>query len=533
LSSIIFLLQRVYLKAFLWKVVHIGFFIVLFCTLASVAVKLLLQDLSKQSIKSQIMTRHGDVPPVYRIDLSLPPRKRYVELARLYRDQLRALTGLFDELVDAFLPGGYVQWIRKLARLSLRRLYTTEETEEIRGISQAVDVDMYLLVAFNVLLDLLMGCTSGGVRARTEESSQTKMLHFRTLDWGMDALRKVVVQLEYVTGPDTDEVLATSITYVGFVGVLTAVRKGLSVSLNFRPMHDASRRWTNYRFYFSHLLVLLGTRRSISSLLRQCILPEASNRSCSRRSWRLSWWSWKSDERPISALTPPSLASIQDRIPSEPTTAAYLIFSDGTSTVTMEKDHRTAVVRSSSSFIAITNSDQESDAPSAEQVARDKVETHAALGALSGEFETVADIIAESNDRLACMGAQWDKKVRRAERATKKRLAASAGQQEQTGARRQQPGRLTKKNYDGSPDLRLRKKSDKRSPRGEEEEEEEEEEEVNNEPGEIAATTREVIKWLSTYPVTNETTHFAAIMDPTEGKVVWMRRYPVPIVPDG
>jgi len=34
-------------------------------------------------------------------------------------------------------------------------------------------------------------------------------------------------------------VIASTIGYVGFVGALTGVRKGLSVSLNFRPYHNA------------------------------------------------------------------------------------------------------------------------------------------------------------------------------------------------------------------------------------------------------------------------------------------------------
>ncbi|KAL1983625.1 hypothetical protein VTN96DRAFT_10124 [Rasamsonia emersonii] len=439
------------------------------------------------------MTRHGDAraanghPPIYRIDLSLPPRERYVELSRLYRDELHSLTDLFDELVEAFLPNVPVKFIRGLARLALRRLFTTEETEEIRGISQAAGVDMYLLVAFNVLLDVLMGCTSGGVRVKAEDSSHTKMLHFRTLDWGMDALRKLIVQLEYVSSPDTDEILATSITYVGFVGVLTAVRKGLSVSLNFRPIHDTSRRWANFRFYFSHLLVLLGTRRSISSLLRQCILPETAPRHLSFSSYcTLPWRRRKSDNTSsIRASNAPSLAFLQDRIPSEPTTAAYLIFSDGASTMTMEKDHRTAVVRSSSSFIVITNNDLEPDAPSTGQIAKEKQESHAGLSLVSGELESMIDIIAESNLRRACIQEQWDKKVRR---------AAGAGKRTSSHPTR---------------------------------------EEVSCEPDDdIAATPREVIKWLKTYPVTNETTHFATVMDPTEGKVVWVRRYPIGFTPD-
>lgn len=447
------------------------------------------------------MPRHGDArpahdrPPIYRIDLSLPPRERYVELSRLYRDELHSLAGLFDELVEAFLPTVPVKLIRGLARLALRRLFSTEETEEIRGISQAAGVDIYLLVAFNVLLDALMGCTSGGVRVKAEEedgSRTTKMLHFRTLDWGMDALRKLIVQLEFVSSSsDTDEILATSITYVGFVGVLTAVRKGLSVSLNFRAIHDTSKRWANFRFYFSHLLVLLGTRRSISSLLRQCILPEAASRghlSFSSR-WPLQWRRRKSDNdnnSSIRASNVPSLAFLKDKIPQEPTTAAYLIFSDGASTMTMEKDHRTAVVRSSSSFIVITNNDLEPDAPSTGQIAKDKQESHAGLSLVSGELESMIDIIADSNIRRACIQEQWEKKVRRA-----------------AGARKRTSSRPTR-----------------------------EEEAICEPDDDVAATPREVIKWLRTYPVTNETTHFATVMDPTGGKVVWVWRYPMGFTPD-
>jgi len=112
---------------------------------------------------------------------------------------------------------------------------------------------MHLLVAFNVLLDLFMGCTSGG----TKLSSKNMMLHFRTLDWGMDPLRKVIVQLEYIR----DRVkVASAITYVGYVGVLTGIRKELSMSLNFRPIHNASTWLASFRFYLHHALALFGFR---------------------------------------------------------------------------------------------------------------------------------------------------------------------------------------------------------------------------------------------------------------------------------
>ena len=161
----------------------------------------------------------SDNPPIYTVDLSLPPSQRYVQVATDYKGFVSELTVLFKEIVSEIgLSAGFVT---ALARTFLWRLCSKEQTEEIRGIGEVTGVDMYLLVAFNVLLDLFMGCTSGGIRVK--DGGIAKMLHFRTLDWGMDVLRKVIVQLEFVEHPG-GEVIARSITYVGFVGVLTGVR---------------------------------------------------------------------------------------------------------------------------------------------------------------------------------------------------------------------------------------------------------------------------------------------------------------------
>ena len=41
---------------------------------------------------------------------------------------------------------------------------------------------MYLLIAFNVLLDALAGCSSGGIRVKDEwDRNQSHMIHYRTL----------------------------------------------------------------------------------------------------------------------------------------------------------------------------------------------------------------------------------------------------------------------------------------------------------------------------------------------------------------
>lgn len=41
----------------------------------------------------------------------------------------------------------------------------------------------------------------------------------------------------------------------------------------------------------------------------------------------------------------------------------------------------------------------------------------------------------------------------------------------------------------------------------------------------MAIMQNEAVAWLTTYPVLNESTHYAVVMDPAEGKVVWAKRY--------
>lgn len=205
--------------------------------------------------------QYSEEPPLstYTIDLSLPPLQRYQRIATDFLPHLASLTTLFDEIVPR--PA-----FRGLARLLLRRLNSKEQTEELRGIHLITGIGMQLLVAFNVLLDLFMGCTSGEVKL----SREARMLHFRTLDWAMNPLRKVIVELEYVR---EGVIVASAISYVGYVGVLTGVRKGLSMSLNFRPIHNASTWLANVRFYLHHALVLFGFHSSISSILRTILIP--------------------------------------------------------------------------------------------------------------------------------------------------------------------------------------------------------------------------------------------------------------------
>jgi beta subunit of N-acylethanolamine-hydrolyzing acid amidase len=388
--------------------------------------------------------------PRFTIDLSLPPRDRYKSLTTTYKAQIQNLTPLFNGLLADFgISESYHRSINTVAGLMLRGVHSRTETAELRGISEVSGISMYLLVAFNVVLDLLMGCTSGAVKSMEpgQDSNDARMLHFRTLDWGMDPLRNIVVQLDFIRSKSGEPtaVIASSVTYVGFVGVLTGVRPGFSTSLNFRPLHNAETRGDQFRFYFHHLLVLLGLRPSISSILRSYLFGET----------------------PKDQLT--SLESISNELPGRHTTAAYLIFSNGQSTMTMEKDYKNAIIRQSSTFIVATNHDRD------ETVSEPNATTNPGEHAMTvARMAALQDLLDESRDRMDCVAQKWKAQVKRQSRAS----------------------RTSGSSID---------------------------ENVISIPG------AEVIRWVSAWPTTNETTHFATVMDPKLGQVLWSHAYTEPV----
>ena len=408
-----------------------------------------------------------DEPPCFTIDLSLPPEQRYLEVCSAFQSEMLNLTSLFDEVVEDMLRFIPTKWLHFICKLFLRRVYDKEENAELRGISKATGVQMYLLVCFNVLLDLFMGCSSGGavVSSGTVETKQSKMVHFRTLDWGMPSLRRVIVQLDFVAekgGP----VIASSITYAGYVGVLTGVRKDFSVSLNFRPNRvDNGKFWSDVKYGWHHLMVLLGRRQSISSLLRHFLLPQVE------RKRMMSWLPFTnkgeektSDYESIIKIVGGETGKSRPIV----TTACYLCICNGQETTTIEKDRISAVVRKSCAFIVVTNNDDDeiTDSNHAETAENEPKATPALINA---DFE---EIVAEAKDRSECARNNWNNL----------RVAKSRGYSN--------PGSIGFKTL---------------------------------------CTVNDMVELVQKYPTTNECTHFACVMDPSEGSVAWCRRWMEPV----
>ncbi|KAM7212935.1 hypothetical protein V8F06_011690 [Rhypophila decipiens] len=500
-------------------------------------------------------------PPKFTINLSLPPENRYDHVSSspaMKEAILKAdIDNLFDSIIEmeflpfipfgsgpgsAFLAKAAKRTIRGLARIAIGRVYTDEETAELKGISRGTGIPMFLLVCFNVLLDLLLGCTSGGVlfdggmapddagldegvtrevgaeagyssgrfrqtayrrakqqaqaepspRGTAKAQDKRRIAHFRTLDWGMNPLRHLVVELEFVRhegGP----VIARTVGYFGYVGVLTGVRQGLSLSLNHRATHDRSTWWKKFSFRWNQLMVLLGRRPSISSTLRFILLnghqyPDQTRQNQdTRKVQRCKAWQFldlaqprievvreESEAHKLVSVTETGLENTLDMesiitaLPMSPSTSVYLIFCTPEEAHSLEIDNKQIVsVQSSATFLATTNHDMADESSPTPTNGNPTATAPTQAAAICG----MEEILAESMDR---------KKA-----AKRAYLTARRSQNSRTGG-------IGDSRNSGWPGLSLDK-----------------------------------IVGILNYKdiVERDVTHYAVVMDPGSGKILWRRGY--------
>jgi len=213
---------------------------------------------------------------------------------------------------------------------------------------------------------------------------------------------------------------------------------------------------------------------------------------------------WCFGRSPSHGLKDATLKDIVAQVPSLPTTAAYLIFCDGKTTVVMEKDYLDAFLRTSESFIVTTNHDQQPGSTPPEDVADEKRQ-HTKLGLIGSDITSMADLIEESSERLGCMEKNWRAKVEK----------EKSRHYWQAELNHPEPASATRSS------LRLRAKKAKENKK---KEETGQNREASEDLG-CAITALEALQWLNQYPIVNECTHYAALMMPSAGRVAWVRWY--------
>eukprot|EP01063_Lacrimia_lanifica_P008068 TRINITY_DN151_c5_g1_i1.p1 TRINITY_DN151_c5_g1~~TRINITY_DN151_c5_g1_i1.p1 ORF type:complete len:449 (+),score=130.39 TRINITY_DN151_c5_g1_i1:55-1401(+) len=191
--------------------------------------------------------------PRYEVDLDAPAAERWAGVVRIYAGQLRAvekqIAAMIDELPTAVsVLAGLGESVLK-ATNKIKAVYYHEE---LAAIAKLAEMPLGKLVAMQLIYEACANCTSIVTPSAADDGdgdSLPPMQHIRTMDWAMDFLRPLTVEIVFLKN-GAPVTIAT--TWVGYCGVLTGValrpegRHNFSVSVNFRAVGSGTF-WTNLK----------------------------------------------------------------------------------------------------------------------------------------------------------------------------------------------------------------------------------------------------------------------------------------------
>ncbi|KXH25465.1 hypothetical protein CSIM01_09259 [Colletotrichum simmondsii] len=253
-----------------------------------------------------MLTLKPDDIPIYKIDMGKPAEERYIDLAKDLAPKIREVSPLFDEVIEATFPRGMSGFAKFTSRFTLRKVFDPEQTKEIKSIAEVAGIPVHQLMALNTFLDLMLGCTSGAALVKDDSKRKIgggapdRLMHFRTLEWGMDILRDILVIIDLLR---------------------------------------------------HQIKVLFGLRESVPSMLRRIVLNEDISIK-NAKVYSTKNPNPREDSRKFTLIT-----SIGKKLASSKASPCYLTLCDGREVVNILKDLHDGKIKTSSVFQIQCNHD--------------------------------------------------------------------------------------------------------------------------------------------------------------------------------
>ena len=176
-------------------------------------------------------------PRRFDFDLDLPPNKRWTDILESFSDsKTRIARAIDDELMEL----GFVRYVILFVAWIYTRIARFSHHAEITSISKAWSIPVHKVWIMQYLYEFSTACTSIVGKAGGHWTL------FRTLDWDIDIMRELTIELRFVKNGRT---LGVVTTWAGYVGVLTMLSgNGFALSVNYRQ--GGSRLFAGLRMMF-------------------------------------------------------------------------------------------------------------------------------------------------------------------------------------------------------------------------------------------------------------------------------------------
>lgn len=177
--------------------------------------------------------------PRYIIDLDLPPSQRWNQVVDDYKEKWKAVDDYAKELVKSVIGPTLGPAVDFVIRSTLKSLVgRAHYSLEMKAIAERSKMDLGRLVLLQHIYEASACCTSIVL------DGDTHPIHIRCMDWEMDILKPLTIEIDCRKGGQT---VFVATTWAGFLGVFTGMRPGQwSCSLNFRVTSQGSF-WENLK----------------------------------------------------------------------------------------------------------------------------------------------------------------------------------------------------------------------------------------------------------------------------------------------
>ncbi|GMS98429.1 hypothetical protein PENTCL1PPCAC_20604, partial [Pristionchus entomophagus] len=166
----------------------------------------------------------------YDVDLDAPASERFVQIAKDYTDSMNALIQVVKDFIVPVFPNA-VEFIDDIFG-EMHKILDQPYKDEIEGISRASGIPLGQIVMYNLIYEIMAGCTSV-----VAVDDNCKVFNARNLDFGLwirwnpaahewelsRALSNNIVNLRWMRG---GKVMYKSNNFAGFVGIYNGVKQG-------------------------------------------------------------------------------------------------------------------------------------------------------------------------------------------------------------------------------------------------------------------------------------------------------------------
>jgi acid ceramidase len=158
----------------------------------------------------------------YTIDLDKKPERRWRKVINDHKENFADV----EREIDLILKGaGALGGLAKFMTGAFNTFGSIMHKRELEGISVLSGVPMNKLILMQICYEMFSACTSLVIRGKDRN------YHFRTMDWEMDFLKNMTINVTFVKG---GQELFKATTWAGYVGVATGVNANYSLALNYR-----------------------------------------------------------------------------------------------------------------------------------------------------------------------------------------------------------------------------------------------------------------------------------------------------------